>query len=435
MPTKMRFEKALLVLVVLTALAVLGQKWVLQETFVIDPTEGLDNRLYNDRLSGGTSQSEMISGAADSYVWRCDLHATGYAYPHCGFEVRLTGSYTQGINFSNYRTVKIWLDYEGPNDSVRIFLRNYNSRYSVASDDTTTKYNQLEFSPAKDQAYYEFSFGDFFVANWWLREKNIPPQLSHPEFNNIVSFEVQTGSGHLPGEHRFVLRRVELVGQRFDTADWYLGIIVVWVVIVLLFLAYRVLELTGEVRERKKREQELMDVNLFLDSRSRELEAKTKTDALTGAFNREGIEESIKNGLWEWRHSAKPLSIVMMDIDHFKKINDQYGHAVGDDILAGISALVKEHIRATDLFARWGGEEFVLVCRNTRIHYAQHIAEKLRAMIAEHKFDGELQVTASFGVATLTGGRSVEQLFKAADDALYQAKEKGRNRVLKEGDD
>ncbi|WP_049723698.1 GGDEF domain-containing protein [Gilvimarinus polysaccharolyticus] len=434
MPTKLRFEKALLVLVALTALAIVGQKWVLQETFVLDPAQGFDHRLYSDVLSGGNTQAEIVSTEGGRYEWRCDLRPQ-FQYPYCGFEVRLVGSHTQGIDLSNYKRVKIWLDYQGPNNNVRIFLRNFNSLYSIVNDDTTTKYNQIEFPYSQGQDYYEFSFDDFFVANWWAREKNISPQLSHPEFSNVVSFDVQTGSEHLPGEHHFVLRRVELVGQRFDAADWYLAIIIVWAVLILLFLGYRVLELSGEVRERKRRELELIDVNELLDSRSRELEAKAKTDSLTGAFNREGIEAAIKDGLWEWRHSGQPLSIVMMDIDYFKSINDQYGHGVGDNILAGISALVKEHIRSTDLFARWGGEEFVLVCRNTRINYARYIADKLRVLIAEHKFDGGLTVTASFGVSTLSGSQSVEQLFKAADDALYQAKDAGRNCVVTDGSD
>ncbi|WP_041523960.1 GGDEF domain-containing protein [Gilvimarinus agarilyticus] len=434
MPTKMRFEKALLVLVVLTAVAIVGQRWVLQESFVIAPDEGFDSRLYDDSPSGGNSEVEVLANSGEYFEWRCHLRE-GFAYPHCGFVVQLTPSHIKGVDLSRYQRIKIWLDYTGPNDSVRIFLRNYDSRYSLENDETTTKYNQLEFSPALDQNYYEFGFDDFFVANWWLREKAIPPNLSHPEFANTVALELQTGSGHLPGEHHFVLRRIEFIGQRLDSEDWYLTIIIAWAVLILLFLGYRILELNGEVRERKRREQELLDVNQLLDSRSRELEAKVKMDSLTGAFNRDGIEESIKTGLWEWRHSAKPLSVVMMDIDHFKRINDQYGHAVGDDILAGISALVKQHIRETDLFARWGGEEFVLVCRNTRIRYAEQIAEKVRIMIAEHRFDHGLQVTASFGVASLTGGQTVEQLFKAADDALYRAKEDGRNRVIAETGD
>jgi diguanylate cyclase (GGDEF)-like protein len=160
------------------------------------------------------------------------------------------------------------------------------------------------------------------------------------------------------------------------------------------------------------------------------LEEKSKTDSLTGAFNREGIEEIIKLGLWEWRSHRKPLSIVMLDIDFFKRINDTYGHAVGDHVLSTLSNLVQDYVRTDDLFARWGGEEFVLVCRNTRVEQAAIIAEKLRELIECHEFEENLRVTVSMGVATLSAIEPLEQLFKSADDALYDAKEQGRNRVV-----
>ncbi|MDO3383556.1 GGDEF domain-containing protein [Gilvimarinus algae] len=428
MAAKLRLEKTLFVLVVLTAVAIFGRDWLLRETFVIDPAADFNSRLYGDKNAGGTTDTELLSRSPEGFEWRCDLRS-GSAYPYCGFEIFIGESRTRGIDMSDYQKVRLWLDYEGVNTSIRVFLRNFDRRYSSAADDTSTKYNQVEFAADSPQDFYEFGFDDFFVANWWLREHNIPPHLSHPQFNNLVSLEIQTGSGHMLGEHRFALRRVELVGQRYDTADWYLGIILAWAGVILGFLAYRVAVLTGEVRDRKIREQELIEVNALLDTRSRQLETLAKTDSLTGAFNRQGIEEAIKHGLWEWRHDHKPLSIVMMDVDHFKQINDTYGHSVGDIVLAGISSLVKEHIRTTDLFARWGGEEFVLVCRNTRINYAAHIAEKLRRLIAEHDFEEVGQVTASFGVAALSGKSSIEDLFQGADEALYRAKDKGRNRT------
>ena len=119
-----------------------------------------------------------------------------------------------------------------------------------------------------------------------------------------------------------------------------------------------------------------------------------------------------------------------MDIDHFKQINDQHGHGFGDYVLAEVSRIVKEYIREKDLFARWGGEEFLLVCRNTSLNDAQAVAEKIRLLIAAHDFDRGAKVTASFGVATLTGIDTLEQLFQAADQALYLAKNAGRNRVV-----
>jgi len=119
-----------------------------------------------------------------------------------------------------------------------------------------------------------------------------------------------------------------------------------------------------------------------------------------------------------------------MDIDHFKKINDTYGHTIGDYVLAEVSQIVKTHIRGNDLFARWGGEEFLLVCRNTQIEQARLVAEKIRLLIASYEFDHDINASASFGVATLRANETLEQLFNAADKALYQAKNEGRNRVV-----
>jgi diguanylate cyclase (GGDEF)-like protein len=198
----------------------------------------------------------------------------------------------------------------------------------------------------------------------------------------------------------------------------------------LSFLAYRIIKLKDEVVAQRKRESELMEINELLDSRSKALEVQAKTDPLTGVFNRLGIEEAISLGLQECRKYKKPLSLMMIDIDHFKQINDQYGHDIGDMVLSNFTRFVRQHIRAQDLLARWGGEEFVLVCRDTDIENAHALANKLRSLIASQSLHLDIRITASFGVATLKPQDNIEQLFKAADIALYEAKTAGRNRVI-----
>lgn len=422
-----RFEKALGLMVALTILAILGEQRILKTSMVIDSGSGYPVHLYNDVTSDGNSETDLIDPV--NFEWRC-LLKDQYTYPFCGFEILLDPQREQGLDFSRYDKIKIWLDYTGASETVRIYLRNFDSRYSISGDDPSTKYNQIEFNANLLNESVEFSLSDFFVANWWLLEYKIPPQLGHPQFDNIVVFEVQTGTGKALGEHHFRLHRVELSGQQLSTEEWYLSIMISWLVVILLFLGYRIVLLSDEVRQQKRREIELLEINTLLDMRSKQLEEKSKTDALTGAFNREGIEEAIKVGLWEWRSHRKPLSIVMLDIDHFKQINDTYGHGVGDQVLSTLSQLVHQYIRSDDLFARWGGEEFVLVCRNTRIEQATVIAEKLRERIAEQVFESGLLITVSMGVATLNANEPLEQLFKSADDALYKAKNSGRNQVV-----
>jgi diguanylate cyclase (GGDEF)-like protein len=434
--TRFRLEFLLVFLVALTLIAVSAEKYILKRVFVIDSNSGYAVHLYNDITAGGNSTAELIDPV--NFEWRCELRGQ-YAYPFCGFEVLLDPERYQGVDLSRFDTIRLSLDYTGASETVRVYLRNFDPAYSRRGEDPSTKYNQIEFNTSllKDSA--SFSLRDFFVANWWLLEYRIPPQLGHPQFDNVVVVEVQTGTsvggGSNLGEHHFRLHRIEFEGRYLSTEEWYLCIMAVWLVLILTFLGYRIVKLSDEVRQQKRREQELLEINALLDMRSKQLEEKSRTDFLTGAFNRQGIEEAIKLGLWEWRSHSKPLSIVMMDIDHFKSINDNHGHAVGDQVLAQVTTLVQAYIRSDDLFARWGGEEFVLVCRNTRIGQAAAIAEKLRELIASSRFVQDLKVTVSMGVASLNANESLESLFKAADEALYAAKRSGRNRVhLAEGE-
>lgn len=428
MLTKWRLEIILVTLVLLTLFAIAAEKKILQAAMVITPQSGHLVEVYDDSRAGGNSHAEMVN--LQNFQWRCLLKER-FAHPHCGFEIIFDPKREHGLDLSHFTKVRLWLDYQGPNKTLRIYLRNYDQRYSSVDIAQSTKYNQIEFSTDYlNEQPLEFSLSDFFVADWWLLEFNIPPKLRHPQFDNIIMIEVQTGSKEPLGEHNFQLKKVELVGQRLSTEKWYLFIMSSWLAIFVIFLGYRIASLNSQVRSQKKRESELLEINSLLDVRSKQLEDKSKTDSLTGAFNRQGIEEAIRVGQWEWRSQKKPLSLVLIDIDHFKNINDTYGHAIGDHVLSALSNIVKQHIRTNDLFARWGGEEFVLLCRDTKIEQASLIAEKIRALIASFEFRDNVKVTASFGVATLNAHETLEQLFNHADKALYEAKHQGRNRVV-----
>lgn len=431
MAIRFSLEKGLGLLVLLTGIALVGERSILYTSTTLDANDG-GVSAYADIQEGGKSQSKITD--PQSMTWICDLQEAGI-FKYCGFELIFNPEdRTQGLDLRNYDTVRVWLDYEGPTSSVRIYLRNYDSAYSKADVLDSTKYNQVEFdakllNPGEP---ITFSIRDFFVANWWFYRSEIAPGMGHPQFDNIVTLEVQTGSNPQVGEHKFTLSKIELEGQWLSSESWYQGILGTWLLAALSFLAVRSVSLSRALRRKSERERELVEINRLLDSRSQELEEKAKTDPLTGAFNREGIGDAMRLGLAEWRREGKPLSIVMLDLDHFKQINDSYGHAVGDRILAGVSALVKNNVRTSDVFARWGGEEFVLVCRDTCLDEALGIAQKLCGLISEHDFGEALgqKVSASFGVAQLGEQESLDQIFERADRALYKAKGQGRNRVV-----
>jgi len=132
---------------------------------------------------------------------------------------------------------------------------------------------------------------------------------------------------------------------------------------------------------------------------------------------------------------SRPLSLLLFDVDHFKQVNDSHGHAVGDTVLRELTQLVSENIRDGDKFARWGGEEFIIVCGNTELEKACALAEKLREKISSNKFYKDLHVSASFGVAQIKHDESLGKLFNRTDKGLYLAKDAGRNAVrsIREG--
>jgi two-component system, cell cycle response regulator len=163
------------------------------------------------------------------------------------------------------------------------------------------------------------------------------------------------------------------------------------------------------------------------------LEEMATLDGLTGLFNKRALVEVGAQKLKSAKRFQKPLSLLVCDIDHFKKVNDTYGHDVGDVVIKGFADVLKRVKRDTDAVGRFGGEEFVIVCEETDERGAEQLAERIRTELEAVKFHSELgtlQVTCSVGVAPFpNAGQTWEQLFKATDEALYASKRGGRNRV------
>jgi len=162
---------------------------------------------------------------------------------------------------------------------------------------------------------------------------------------------------------------------------------------------------------------------------NRELARLSVTDRLTGIYNRMKLDEALAAEIQRCRRYDQALAIVLLDIDHFKRINDTYGHQAGDRALIDIARLLGAGSRETDVVGRWGGEEFMIVLPHTDLAGAGRLAEKMRTTIAAHEFAGIGQQTASFGVAAYRIDDQPNDLVARADAALYEAKRAGRNRV------
>lgn len=173
----------------------------------------------------------------------------------------------------------------------------------------------------------------------------------------------------------------------------------------------------------------LKNINAQLKDSQQKLELLSITDPLTKVFNRLKMDAVFSREIKSSQRYHSPLSIIMLDVDHFKGINDQFGHPVGDKVLERIAQLVKLHLRSNDFLGRWGGEEFLAICPSTNLEEVKIVAEKLRKTLEINDFSPVIKVTASFGVAEWKDGESQESLISRADTALYRSKDNGRNRV------
>ncbi|MCB1159299.1 MAG: diguanylate cyclase [Leptospiraceae bacterium] len=165
-----------------------------------------------------------------------------------------------------------------------------------------------------------------------------------------------------------------------------------------------------------------------LDKQTASLEKEANMDQLTRIYNRRKFNEVISELIKEAQNGIS-LSLIIFDIDHFKQINDTYGHDKGDEVLIELSRIIKAKIRSSDTFCRWGGEEFIILCSKTSLEGAENLAEKIRILVSNHNFPITRNVTISLGISEYHNGESSTELMSRADKALYRAKSNGRNRL------
>jgi two-component system cell cycle response regulator len=158
----------------------------------------------------------------------------------------------------------------------------------------------------------------------------------------------------------------------------------------------------------------------------------TVTDGLTNLCNRKQLDATLHEEIPRARRHSRDLSVLMLDIDHFKHINDTYGHLAGDSVLRGLATMLQKRLRPNDRLGRYGGEEFCAILPETALANAAKIGEELRALVEAHAFvaeDKRINVTISIGVGCLGDGMDIADLYRCADEMLYQAKRTGRNKV------
>ncbi len=359
--------------------------------------------------------------------WRChimDSHNGAF----CGFNIVLEADRNEGLDFSQYSRLNLGLSYSGPGRSLRYYLRSRVPGFSERENPETHKFNQTQISVEFLPEGLSIGLDEFNVAEWWLAEFDVPRILSGPSFDHVTSFGIDLAYPITPGEYIVQLDSAELVGDWVSRDTWYAGIIISWVVVLSVFGSYQLYNLRKRVVLERRRAEKVAERNRELHQESQQYRELSEHDQLTGLLNRHGVTRAIERLFGD---PQKAVSLLVIDIDHFKPVNDTYGHDVGDRILRQMGEVLSESVRQSDRLARWGGEEFVLLLPEADGTVAQTVAEKLRQRVARTYFEAlpEQSITVSIGVGSRLSGEDYYSLFRRVDMALYRAKDAGRNRV------
>ncbi|WP_157314987.1 GGDEF domain-containing protein [Chitinibacter sp. GC72] len=400
------------------------QHYGLNKSLVINGKAPFDIVVADDRLDGGQSVA-TISRIGSALRLECALDKS-FTWPYCEMGVELATP-PNGIDFRSYQSVRMKMSYTGPGKHrVRFFMRNYHPVYSDLHESTTWKLNEVQFI-VQDGAEVSLPLDKFNVASWWLADKNIPLDHYGVDLSNVPLLIISTAGLQEPGMHTIDIEYVIFEGKYISREQMLLLIVLLWGLLGIAVMVKMLLGLHLRLQKARLHASELIIANASLQEEKRRIADQAKLDPLTQVRNRSGIRNDIAREM-EKADATAPLAMVICDIDHFKKVNDQHGHARGDEVLVKFAQILTAHVRHGDYVVRWGGEEFVLFLPQTEGAQAHLVAEKLREAVQNAIWPAGIALTASFGVSVV-GPDGFGKALERADKALYAAKANGRNRV------
>jgi len=414
----------LMVGILLTCLAVVAHRFLPERRLTLDSARKGATYFLMPSSDGAPTRVQWVDQARFHFACQFGKDAPGQS---CSFTYLLySTNANQGIDLSRYRTLNLGLRYAGDARYVRVAVRSFDPRFSRLEDTNSSKFNSLNLRPEDLARPVPVSLNEFTVPEWWAGQYDLPRDYAQPDLSNATALSIDL-LGDLAGtNHDIQIDKIEFAGDWISAEYWYLGILSLWMILAATFGVSQWLLLRRTHREQREKIHDL-------ENEKEKYQKLSTIDALTKVLNRHGIEQFVQS----LRTTNAPVSVIVIDLDHFKRINDQRGHYAGDRVLQTVGEILRAHTRNTDGLGRWGGEEFILVCPGASLAKAADLAEKLRNRIMETNFIPEdpLPLTASFGVAASQGDESFDDAFRQADQALYLAKSRGRNCVVAAAED
>lgn len=424
----MRLERIVILLSIFTVGAILLHSIVPGRVLVIAPTQessGYRAQALDDSREQGKSTASL-ERTDSSYIFRYNL-SPGAPYPFAILQFNLEKN-GRGLDFTKFDHLVLRVRAQGEHtERMRLTLRNFHPDYANFKDPVSLKFNEVHF-PANRKLYdpLVIPWGSLSVPGWWIGMKNIPFHQGSVDISNVFWLEFLTPELLREGPGELEIAAIELHGKYIPPILFFQLLLGLWMTVFGIHALLQFWNLRKVLRLKEIRECELLQVNEALSIQTQELEKKASHDNLTGLLNRHGLRDRLFSAMESSRQTGLELSVIFADLDFFKKVNDSHGHETGDHVLIAVAQCLRSHLRETDILARWGGEEFLMVCPGASLAIAEKIAEKLRERVEQLPN----RITCSFGVASMELGGSLVNTIAQADKALYQAKSRGRNRVV-----
>ncbi len=413
----MRFSQKLILIMLGFSLGILLLHYFFGESKIM--TINFDKYRYeviDDSGEGGISKVNLIKDNNKAIV-NCTITQDKYPWPYCALQIYLSTDGVNGVDLSSYSNINLDIDYQNsdPNTRLRVYLRNSNPAYTRMNDYGSLKNNGVEYAPGFKSGAKNILLSDFQVMTWWLADYEIPLEHAGLEFTNVTVLEISTPAKTENGTFNMVINSIELQGSWIDENTLLKILLYSWFAVITSYFCFEQRRLSRNLQESNQLTQQFVEL--------------ANRDPLTGARNRHAVKTWLEQVTYLVPQDAQIFSVIYIDIDYFKQINDRLGHQVGDDVLKEFVSLITNLVDITDFFARWGGEEFVILSSCTTVDKAAEKAEYIRNAVEQHSWIHNERLTCSLGVAVMEG-KGIVEVIACADRALYKAKVTGRNRVI-----
>ena len=396
--------KIIILLFCLSIAAFLSHRLGYMETTT--PLPPLYNEIPNKLLNSQNINSQFDNTSQTKI--RCE-RASLEGYGFCGIGIILKGEdIRNGLDLTRFNKISLAISYDAPLDKakIKISFRNFNQEYSTINDEVSLKFNSISYSPKNHESTVMIPLDALQVDNWWVEQYKIDFEHSQVDLSNIAYFEVLTDGMDSIGKYQIEIKKVVLYGELISEANLLKLILLIW----------------------------LISIIFIVTAQRNKLKKVSMIDTLTGVFNRQGICNWTNKKI-STHSSKRDLCMFYLDLDDFKKINDTFGHKVGDQLLIAFCKVIQDFLQVTPnitySFARLSGDEFTLVIIGLKEHEIKNFAEILLALLEDPIMlnEHETYAHASLGIAQYNQDiKSFEDLLARADSAMYYAKKDGKNR-------